>query len=320
MERTFEKSLCLGTGIIFAALIFMISIPNAMILVTLYRNPLRCFRKTFTVFLAFITATDLFVGSVVCTGEAITRFLCSFRGKQFPGEGDIPTILGYIGINSSILMVTAMSVDRLVSVVCPHFYLNTVKPKTLVLCNSIIVIFSAIFACLQLAGIPIDVYISIDIHLHTTFPLITTSLSYLGIFFVLRKRARVDFQRREANSTNAHLGDMRAITRVKRERKFVTTSFLILLFLIISIIPYFASILVEANCSGCRGKKWLIVLRESSVVFLFLNSTVNPLLTTFRINELKHSLRIVIRVQRQEDVSSFGSSVQQKTKRNTASV
>ena len=168
-----------------------------------------------------------------------------------------------------------------------------------------------------------------------TFPLITTSLSHLGIFFVLRKRTRVDFHRREANSTNAHLSDMRTchansthahlsdmrtITRVKRERKFVTTPFLSLLFLIISLIPYFASILVEANCSGCRGKKWLIVLRESSVVFLFLNSTVNPLLTTFRINELKHSLRIVIRVQRQEDVSSFGSSVQQKTMRNTASV
>ena len=123
-------------------------------------------------------------------------------------------------------------------------------------------------------------YISIDIHLHTTFPLIRTSLSHLGIFFVLRKRARVDFQRREANSTNAHLGDMRAITRVKREWKFVTTPFLILLFLIISLIPYFASILVEADCSGCRGQKWLIALRESSVVFLFLNSTVNPLLQT----------------------------------------
>ena len=163
-------------------------------------------------------------------------------------------------------------------------------------------------------------YISIDIHLHTTFPLITTSLSHLRIFFFLRKRARIDFQRREANSTKAHLSDMRLITRVKREWKFVTTSFLILLFLIISLIPYFASILIEADCSGCRGQKWLIALRESSVVFLFLNSTVNPLLTTFRINELKHSLRIVIRVQRKEDVSSFGSSVQQKTMRNTASV
>ena len=67
---------------------------------------------------------------------------------------------------------------------------------------------------------------------------------------------------------------MRTITRVKREWKFVTTAFLILLFLIISLIPYFASILVEADCSGCRGQKWLIALRESSVVFLFLNETV----------------------------------------------
>ncbi|XP_022808318.1 uncharacterized protein LOC111345306 [Stylophora pistillata] len=320
MERTFEKTLCLGTAIPFAALIFMISIPNAMILLTLYKNPLRCFRKTFTVFLAFITATDLFVGSVVCTAETITRFLCSFNGKHFPSEGGIPTLLGYIGINSSILMVTAMSVDRFVSVVCPHFYLNMIKPKKLVLCNSIIVIFSAIFACLQLAGISMNVYISIDIHLHTTLPLITTSLWYLGIFYALRKRARVDFRRREANSTNASLCDMRAIKRAKSERKFVTTSFLILLFLIISLVPYFASILAEANCSSCRGQKWLIVLKESSVVFLFLNSTVNPLLTAFRINELKHSLTIVIRVKRQEDVSSLGSSILQKTMMNTAPV
>lgn len=109
MERNFEKSLCLGSGIPFAMLIFLISVPNAIILIALYRNPLRCFRKPFSVFLAFIAAVDLFVGSVVFTGNTVRRLFCAFGGKQFPQEGNIHLrLLGYVGINSSILLVTAM--------------------------------------------------------------------------------------------------------------------------------------------------------------------------------------------------------------------
>ena len=42
-------------------------------------------------------------------------------------------------------------------------------------------------------------------------------------------------------------------------------------------------------------------LRELCVLFLFLNSAVNPFLTTFRINELKKSVRIVLRLRRQDE-------------------
>ncbi|KAJ7382492.1 hypothetical protein OS493_034653 [Desmophyllum pertusum] len=100
---------------------------------------------------------------------------------------------------------------------------------------------------------------------------------------------------------------MRQLKIAQMERKFATTSFFILLFLILSLVPYFVAIIIEANCLVCRGQKWLFVLKESSVIFLFLNSTVNPLLTTFRINGLKHSVKIVLRLRRQSDVNSFGS-------------
>lgn len=141
MERAFEKSLCFGTGIPFALLSIVISVPNAIVLTALYRNPLRCFRKTFSVVLVFMPAVDLYVGIVVCSSEAITRFLCAFGDKKITQEGDIARILGYIGVNSSILLVTAMSVDRFVAVVFPHFYLHKVKPRKLVLCNTSIVVF-----------------------------------------------------------------------------------------------------------------------------------------------------------------------------------
>ena len=130
-------SLCLGTGTPFLFLLCLISVPNGFILIVLYRNLLRCFRKAFSVFLVFICAVDLFIGIVVAFGD-----------QRIPQEGDILRILGYIRVNSSILLARAMSVDRFVAVIFPHFYRRKIKRRTLVLCNAAIVVFSSIFASL----------------------------------------------------------------------------------------------------------------------------------------------------------------------------
>ena len=298
MENHFAKQLCLGSGISFMFLSFLITVPNGFLLVVLYKNPLQCSRKAFPVFLVFIFAVDFFVGIIVCTGETVVRFLCAFSDQNIPRDGNILRVLGYIGINSSILLVTAMSVDRLAAVVFPHFYLRKVKPRKLVFCNTIIIIFSGIFASLQLSGITRDVYRLIDQHLHATFPLCTTTLCYLGIFLVLRKQSsRVVFQGRTALPGNPTLNEMRREKRAQIERKFTTTSFFILLFLILSLIPYFVAIIIAANCESCDKQKWHFAFIESCVVFLFLNSAVNPFVATFRINELKTSVKIVLRLR-----------------------
>ena len=142
-------------------------------------------------FLAFICAMDLFVGVVVSSGEALMRFLCAFRYRGLPQDGDVLRILGYIGVNSSILLVTAMSIERFIAVVFPHTYRQKLKPKAMVVVNLCIVIFSSIFASIQLFDISLDVYLTIDLHLHTTFPLCATSNAYLGIFFFLKRQSRI---------------------------------------------------------------------------------------------------------------------------------
>lgn len=254
-----------------------------------------------------MAAVDLYVGLVVCSSEAITRFVCAFGDRQITQEGETAKILGYIGVNSSILLVTAMSVDRFVAVLFPHFYRHRVKPKKLALGNTSIVVFSSIFASIQLTGVPIDVYLLIDIHLHTTFPLTTTILAYMAIFFVLRKRTRVDFQRQTSMPSNPTLLDRTRLKTAQMERKIATTSFLIVLFLIISLIPYFVAIILEASCQSCFSQQWLFALRESLSVVLFLNSAVNPFLTAFRINELKNSVKIVLCLRKQSGLNSYGN-------------
>ena len=297
MERDFQKSVCLGTGISFLFLLCLISVPNGFILIVLYRNPLRCFKKAFSLFLVFICAVDLFIGIVVCSGETLMRFLCAFGDQNIPQEGDILRILGYIGVNSSILLATAMSVDRFVAVIFPHFYRRKIKPRTLVLCNAAIVV--SIFASLQLSGISVEVYQLIDQHLYATFPLSTTTLAYLGIFYFLRKQLRVSLQNQPTLSNNTALYSRRREAMAIKERKLAITSFFILLFLVISLGPLFLAIIIEVNCQSCGKQNWFFSLRESCVVFLFFNSTVNPLLMAFRIKDLKNSVRILLGLSHQ---------------------
>ena len=317
MDRGFEKSLCQGTGISFLFMLIFISIPNGLILIAFYKNPLRCFRKAFSVFLVFIAGVDFFVGIVVCSGETVMRLLCAFGDGKLPQDGTIVRILGYIGVNSSILLVTAMSVDRFIAVVYPHFYLNKVTLRKVLVCDSIIIVFSSIFASLQLAGISKDIYVSIDIHLHTTFPLITTAFAYLGIFLYLKKRSQVDLQRQSFMPSNATLDEMRRAKIAEKERRFAKTSFLVLAFLVVSLITYFVAILIDSNCNDCHGKNWFLALKETSVTLLFVNSMGNPILTTFRINELKQSIKTVMSRRKRNIIESGAGDFQlQSSSRN----
>ena len=306
MERNFEEQLCLGGGIAHLILLIIISLPNGFVLFVLLKNPLRFPRRSFTVFLTFICATDLFVGLVVCSGEALMRFFCAFGGRGPPQEGDVPRVLSYIGINSSILLVTAMSIDRFIAVVFPHTYRQKSKPKTVVVVNLCIVIFSSIFASIQLSDISLHLYLTIDLHLHTTVPLCMTSTAYLGIFFFLKKQSRIVRQNQVTLPLDSSINERRQEREGKMERKFATTSFLILLFLILSLIPYFTITTVKIHCGNCSGQHWFLALKESCFVFLFLNSLINPFLASFRISELKRSCAIVLGLQRQgiETISS----------------
>ena len=321
MERNFEEKLCLGGAIAHLILLFMISVPNGFVLFVLLKNPLRCPRRSFTVFLAFICATDLFVGLVVSSGEALTRFLCAFVDRGLPQEGDIMRVLSYIGVNSSILLVTALSIDRFIAVVFPHTYRQKWKPKTVVVVNLCIVIFSSIFASIQLSDISLHLYLTIDLHLHTTFPLCTTSMAYLAIFLFLKKQSRIVRQKQITVPMGSSLNERRQEREGKMERKFATTSFLILLFLILSLIPYFTIATVEIHCESCPKQHWFLAVKESCIVFLFLNSVINPFLASFRISELKRSCAIVLGLQRQviETTSShFLSSATRCEMRDTA--
>ena len=306
MDQGSERSLCLSSGIPFASLFFIIGLPNAFVLFVLYKDPLHCFRKAFTVFLFFIAIVNVFNGVIVCSGETVVRFLCAFGSWRIPKEGDIITVLEYIGINSSILLMTAMSIDRLVAIAYPHFYLGKIKPRRLVLFNAAICLFSSIFASVQVTRISMDVYRFIDVYLNIALPIVTMFLVYFKMFLILKKRSREDLKKHTITpASNPTLYNLRRLRIAKKERKFAITTFLILLVLLLSLLPYFVANFIEAKCHECRVPTWFFTFKESALVFLFLNSAVSFFITAWRINELRESVNIVLRLRQRVDQSDF---------------
>ena len=100
---------------------------------------------------------------------------------------------------------------------------------------------------------------------------------------------------------NAELHAMQRLQRVRMERKFALTSFFILLFLVLSLIPYFIVSALEARCHDCQDRKWFFVFKESCFLFLFINLMVNSFLATLRINELKQSVKIVLPLRQENN-------------------
>ena len=153
---------------------------------------------------------------------------------------------------------------------------------------------------------PATTWQSVHSHLNTTFPLCVTTLCYLGIFFALRRKSsRVGFETRRTIPSSGTVQDTRQAKRAQMERKLASTSLLILFFLFLSLIPYFVAVIISANCQKCGEQKWFLMLIQSSALFLFLNSAANPVLTIFRIRELKKSVKIILHLRQEGNERSL---------------
>ena len=195
----------------------------------------------------------------------------------------------------------------------PYFYLRKVKPRKLVFCNTTIVVVSSIFASLQLSGISMDIYMCIDIHLHTTFPLAASTLAFLGIFIVLRKRARVDFQRQ----TSKHQEKKCCSNGTKICHNYVHHFACFVYFPWSHILQAFfwkKTVLVaviKGGFSCCENRQWY---------FFSLIQQLTPFLTTFRMNELKLSVKIVLRLGRQDNLNSYANCRQPSSLANVVPI
>ena len=203
----------LGTAIFLMILPPVTVISNVLLLVTIFKDPLKCFRSPATYFIVALAVVDLTSGVLIAPFFIMQRlakyttwsltFLEPYKSLSLFGG-----MFSYVGFNSSFLLVLGLIWSQYVAVTFPHGYRSIVTTRRVLACIGFSCAYFAGFILLQFAGVPLQTLLQVDLHLHST---LITVLLMLGSFMLLRSF-------RKFAQTSRRLGGGRnSVTRGARE-------------------------------------------------------------------------------------------------------
>lgn len=291
-------AICICSATMAGILSMLAMVANGVLLYVMYKDPLRCFRKPISVFIAALAVQDFLTGSVIGTLHIRNEISCETIPERTPMTGSVESIIGLFSLNNGTLLVMGLSGERLIAVALPFYYRATASGKKTLVCAISIVVYSLVFCLLQLSGIPVGIYSVLQLHLNMTFPLVAVLIFNFALLRVLRGyRKRVCSMSSDASDSSFSAASEK---RIDIDKQFAFTAILIVLFLVLSHSPYYLMTLIEVHCSRCNGE-WFVSCRRISLPFLFINSACNPFTYTFRIPQCRRSLKVLF-FRRQDTV------------------
>lgn len=299
-------AVALSAAILSLVLGFSAIISNGLLLLAMYKDPLRYFRSRATSYFVFSLAlSDLlgglfiqFLYSTFLFGVHVVLETTCLRVLY-----DIVSVASHLTTKISILTVVALSIDRYFAVKLGSRYTTLVTVKKAIICSVFIWLVTASFETTHSASATSELFHTIDLHMQTTFPLITLFIVYLATYFNFRRHARNTVLSREGtpgisrfHQRNSHL-----------EKRIAVTVVLIFVVLFISLIPYLLVNDFEEQCHdssneerGCLANRAFVTAKTFSVTLLGVSCALNPFFYAFRISHYNHALRRTIRSLRQK--------------------
>lgn len=276
---------CASVGALYLIASILTVTVNGLLLFVIVKDPLKCFRRPFAVYITGLATTDFLFGAI---GDPISAKIAFYCVKDEDGETTFDYVMDYFIDNSATMLVVSLSVDRLIAVACPIFYRFSIKnthAAAVVVCAWV---YCLAFSLIQLGEVPDDIYDTVDVHLHVTFALTATGIIYLAIYFIIRRRRKL-FPGGDETTQQ----DEKHLKRLKREKEFAFTAFLILLALVITQIPYLVTTIIEANCESCTETTWFFICLQFSDFLLCISAIANPFLYGWRVKQFRSSLMAV---------------------------
>lgn len=162
---------------------------NGLLLASIWKDPLKCFRTPVTYFIIGLAMVDLLTGLAVEPFFAACYFLHFTKGITYAGPeckemSIIAGIISTIGLSTSFLIVLALSCSQFIAINIPHKYKVFITTKRVLFCVLTSVVYFTCFSLIQLSdNIPKAVFYQIDLYLHATLIPILLLISHA---FVLR--------------------------------------------------------------------------------------------------------------------------------------
>ncbi|XP_044172158.1 histamine H2 receptor-like [Acropora millepora] len=256
-------------------------IGNTLVIVAVVKDPLKTLRSSPTNFILLeMASADLFVGMVLAPSFALLNF--SFEEKAVWDSLFFVTFFSHFFVIVSAYHVFLLTIDRYFALAKPLKYKAIVTKTRVVLGSSSIWVFSLSYAALTLTigasalMIPWLIFVL----------LLFLSSEGISLAYVLTLANLVKhYKARMKDTENSHFNQLKLY---QREKKVSLVIFSVIIAFDICYFPWIVVQLVFVFCQSCSASyRAVIVSRDVAMLLIFINSSLNPLLYSWRFSKFQ---------------------------------
>ena len=237
--------------------------------------------KTLKTLLLSLAVSDVGVG--VLSQPLYTLLLAEWLQQDDPGCNTYKGfyIITYFFSTASFFGVVAVSVDRFLAIHLHLRYQELVTPKRVVAVVISIWVLSA-FLSLLTFWVPLDVYILVKILIIGVVGIVLTTLVYIRIYLAVRHhKNQIQALQVQQVAENEKMANFSSLV------KSAAGIFYVYLVFLVCYLPFLICLAAIEINSPCVALKRFFLF---SVTFVFLNSSLNPVIYCWKMRHIRHSI------------------------------
>ncbi len=295
----------LATGVCLAILSPITITSNVLLLLTIFEDPLKCFRSPATYFIVALALVDLATGLFVEPFYVMHRVARYKKWTATPGEPydtlkQIGQWFSYVGLNSSFLLVLSLILTQFIAITYPHHYRSVVTTRRVLVCVGLSLVYFTGFILLQFVGVPTQTLYQVDLHLHSTLITILLIISSVMLLRSFRQFAKTSrrvgggVRSNENQDTGGHSNKPQA-NRIN-EKQFTIVILLLSGILIVCSLPHLITLHIRFYT---KQKTEQEVLDLSAAItigdeMMFVKVALDAFIYAWRLTKYRRSLKIVL--------------------------
>lgn len=289
----------LFTGICFAILSPITTTSNALLLFTIFKDPLKCFRAPPMYFIIALAFADFTTGLIVepfLTATRVRRYVYWSHTLDEPYNTleQIGRNLSYVGLNSSFLFVLGLILAQFIAIAYPHHYRSVVTTRRVLACAGFSLMYFTGFTVLPFFGVA-QIIFQVDLYLHSTLITVFLVVGFAMLLRAYRQHAIASHRLGVGSSFSGRTG--KSLTNEVNERKFIIVTLLLTGILILCILPNTVVLYVWAykkqdhDQPDCSDLTSVVFLTE---LILFVKVSLDAFIYAWRLPRYRRSLKLVI--------------------------
>ncbi|EDO41129.1 predicted protein [Nematostella vectensis] len=295
---SFTRPLALTSAICLCILSAITITSNILLLVAIWKDPLKCFKSAATYYVVGLSLADLCTGLITEPFFAAAYFITFLEGKVvYSGALGFVYRAGVavsgVALKYSFLVILALSWTQFVAITWPHSYKRFVTKRKVLFFMVAVFLYLVLFTSVQLLNIfKIMTFLIVDLTLNTTFLCVNLLVISVLLIVAYRKRtvsrAATYSQSTTQGKANGGGARERAI-----DHQFTIVSIYLAVILLLTALPHvilaYTYLFTHSTLTVKQNERIQIALRISDIL-LFIKVCLDPFVYAWRLPAYRKTL------------------------------